>query len=441
MHRLIRPRTLITLAALFALFFPSSIGGVLSPTLDRLAIGFNVLAIGAMLLAGCIGTSVQVAMGTLLMGWLLTVTLFSGSNRFSMGVALVFAGLAMLYMLDVRSVRGGTPARRTMVFINVFAIVVGLGLSLNIDIANRLIKSFYSSFYPELLISMIDWHHKPVLTFATHSTAGFFMYLFFYLNFRRFQSTGSVVALGVTLAILILGFNLRSRTSTVLMAIASVQVTWEFLRRWPCKGVAAALALILAAGLLVWKASSPAASLASVTRLIQGEKSGGFRGRFSEEGTLGGNLRYLRDHPFSPIGLTYGPPSLFYGDSGIVMVLLRGSVPLLVLTYSGFAYLLSRNLRKRRDAVWLFGITCAFEVAYTPLQLFRFTAFLPFLMVYLNDLPDRDHAVPSARDGASGTSARDKAQDRRSRPTSRGANQRTGSAASGSRDNTVEDGC
>jgi hypothetical protein len=210
------------------------------------------------------------------------------------------------------------------------------------------------------------------------------------------------VALVLALAILLLGFNLRSTTSTVLMALALAQVGWELLRRrrfW--RGVAAALALALVAGLLLWDASLPASYLDSVVSVIRGDRGAGLRSRFSEEGTVAGNLRYLRQNPFSPIGLTYGPQSLFYGDSGIVLVLLRGSVPLLLLTYCGFAYLLVRNLRNRRDALWLFAVTCAFEIGYTPLQLFRFTSFLPYMIVYLNDLPGEDHPELSAHDRGS----------------------------------------
>ena len=37
------------------------------------------------------------------------------------------------------------------------------------------------------------------------------------------------------------------------------------------------------------------------------------------------------------------------------MLLLRGSLPLVVLAYGGFGYFLFRNLRSRRDALWLFA--------------------------------------------------------------------------------------
>jgi hypothetical protein len=191
------------------------------------------------------------------------------------------------------------------------------------------------------------------------------------------------------------------------MAVASAQLAWESWRRsrlW--RGLTVALALAVVAGLLLWDASLPARFVDSASRVIQGDKGAGLRARFSEQGNLAGNLAYLREHPFSPIGLTYGSQRLFYGDSGIVLVLLRGSLPLFLMTYFGFAYLLVRNLRLRGDALWLFAVTFAFEIGYTPLQSFRFTAFLPFAMVYLNDLPNEDQPRPQGQDSGSGAAVR-----------------------------------
>jgi hypothetical protein len=124
--------------------------------------------------------------------------------------------------------------------------------------------------------------------------------------------------------------------------------------------------------------------------LVRGTDRAGLQSRYSTSGLLSGNLRYLNESPLSPIGLTYGPEDLFYGDSGIVLVMVRGSLPLLVLVYLGFWRCLNRNLRRRGDVLCLFLVTCAFEVGYTPLQLFRFTSLLPFLIVTLNALPEPD---------------------------------------------------
>jgi hypothetical protein len=78
---------------------------------------------------------------------------------------------------------------------------------------------------------------------------------------------------------------------------------------------------------------------------------------------------------------------LYLGDSGVIVNMLRGSVPLFVLVYGGLWFFLRFNLRDRGTAAWLWLWTCVFEVGFTPLQYFRFVGFLPFLIVCLNAVP------------------------------------------------------
>ena len=68
------------------------------------------------------------------------------------------------------------------------------------------------------------------------------------------------------------------------------------------------------------------------------------------------------------------------------MNLLRGSLPLLLTVYGGFFLFLRFNLRDRRAALWLWCLVVLFEVAHPVLQYFRFVAFVPLLVVYLNSL-------------------------------------------------------
>jgi hypothetical protein len=62
-----------------------------------------------------------------------------------------------------------------------------------------------------------------------------------------------------------------------------------------------------------------------------------------------------------------------------------------LLVYGGlFAFLLT-NLRSWRVALWTWIVILAFEVGFQPLLLFRFVAFVPFMVAYFNSL-DTDAA-------------------------------------------------
>ncbi len=116
-----------------------------------------------------------------------------------------------------------------------------------------------------------------------------------------------------------------------------------------------------------------------------GDRVRGLFARYAAEGLLASNFAYLSESPLSPIGFTV-TETLYLGDSGVVVNLLRGSVPLLVAVYLGLFMFLRFNLRDRRTALWLWCVVVLFEIGFTPLQYFRFVAFVPFMIVYLNSL-------------------------------------------------------
>jgi hypothetical protein len=111
----------------------------------------------------------------------------------------------------------------------------------------------------------------------------------------------------------------------------------------------------------------------------------GLRGRYSGQGALTSNLRYVASAPFSPVGAGFHP-DLMYGDSGVIEFLLRGSVPLVLLIYTGLFVFLKSNLASRSQALFLFAVLLGFEIGFSNLLYFRTQFFVPFVVVYLNHL-------------------------------------------------------
>lgn len=373
---------LVTLAAVLGLFFPSSIGGDISFQLGRVALVLNAVVFAVMLLRYGPVDSKQLAIALSICLWLSFVTLWSPVADFSPGALFIFVGLALLIAVRLREVR--PPGDWTLLILNLAVFALGVGQAIRFGPAFAITKTYYAAFYPGLLVSMLDWYHKPVLTLATHSTAGFFYYLFFWLNFQRFRKTGSLWSLAWTIGMIALGAYVRSTTSYVLMAVAAWQLGVALYKRIPARMRGLVVAAAVPAIVIVAILTGVSERVAALAQLVEGTQTAGLRSRYSSTGMLGGNLRYLNESPLSPIGFTYGPEDLFYGDSGFVLVLVRGSLPLLVLVYCGYWRFLRDNLRDPGDARCVFLVTCAFEVGYVPLQLFRFTLFLPFMIALLN---------------------------------------------------------
>ncbi|MGH9161293.1 MAG: hypothetical protein ACRD2X_15085 [Vicinamibacteraceae bacterium] len=382
-------RAVILGAAFFAVLFPTSIGGAISPLLDRLSILFNVAVFAALLVVGrCVGSRLQAMVSVAILGWLSTLTLLSPHARLAPGLVAMFVALALMLATNTKAVTDRQATKRTLACINVFALAIGAALCFDLQWADRFIKAYYTAFYPTIHISMLDWHDKPVLTFATHSIAGFFYYLFFYLNFRTYAVTGSGAALAAAVGHIALGLALRSTTGSILLTLAAGQLAVAVYRRHGRQVAWLPLvAPVVIVGLLVSQADRLLASIEPVREIVVGTESSGLLSRYSSTGMLGGNLRYLNDSPFSPLGFNYGlEHDLFYGDSGFIQFLLRGSLPLVLLVYGGLYGFLRSNLRSRTDVRWLYIVILAFDLGIVSLFSFRITSFLVFMIVYLNSL-------------------------------------------------------
>jgi hypothetical protein len=236
---------------------------------------------------------------------------------------------------------------------------------------------------------MVIVFNKPVLTFATHSMAGFMIYLLFYMQLRGWQLRGDRWRLGAALGFLGLLVLLTSTTGLAFAVVGGVQLASIGYRRRLRGRYLVILILLLAA------VAGPIASgldfdaqYRRVEAAIVGDRIRGLSARYAGDGLLAGNFAYLSESPFAPIGVG-ATDSLYLGDSGIVVNLLRGSVLLVAAVYGGLWLFLVTNLHDRRTARWLWVWTLMFEIGFTPMMYFRFVAFVPFLVVYLNSIGAR----------------------------------------------------
>jgi hypothetical protein len=363
---------------------PTSIDGNYS--LALLGITLSVLlALVAVLYwqHGC-RTSVLVTVSLPIMIILSACTLSSSTFRFGWGVFAQFNLLALVYALDLRRIRPGPFVGATFKIVNVLYIVWGFGIILGSDFIGQFTIRWYAQFYEELLPAMLGLH-KPILAFGTHSLAGFFAYLLFWLNWQSYNVARSRLALAFSICYVGLLLALTSFTSLALAAVALIQIAvclWKRSRRLLVLGVLGLCAILfLAAGTLAdqadrFRAEAPYAAAA----LLNSDKSGPLA-RYGKQGDLKESISFLLEHPLSPVGYT-NPPFLFFADSGPLEYTLRGSVPFLCLVYSGLYVFLRYNSPSGKYALTLFLVVLAFELGFVSLTYFRTLLLLPFLAIY-----------------------------------------------------------
>jgi len=375
---------------IFGLYLPTSLGGNSS----KLLVGFGFLLSLACIVRIIIKTKKLPASlpKVAILCAVPMLLLFSATSKLSTYTPGALAGyvvISCMFLLNVREIEFTPWVGKVIVGVNILNILLCAAVLLGNGWVDDFLTAHYSMFYPELVPNML-YFREPVLTFATHSLAGFFLYLFFYVNFQAYKILGRKLFLGFGLCYLIFMVSLISVTGLAFGLLAGFQILYHAcsrIRLWQATCLLFALALL---GVVVSLQSTNSVETMADRTLQLGatiatSPAGGFSGRFMVGGTLYGDVQYLEGHPFSPVGLTYRD-YLMFADSGWLEYLLRGSLVLFVWAYGGLFFFLKRNLLHRFDFYLLFGVTVAFEFGFTVMTYFRTAYLLLFFIIYLNHL-------------------------------------------------------
>jgi hypothetical protein len=381
---------LVVALAFFAFYVPSSFNGVISREMTIVSLIGTCVLLGMLVAAPRgLGSPLLVLNSLGMMALPLLFTITSGLGEYSPGVIFIYLQLALLYVANLRTLAPSAVVPIGFFVINLVSIVMGFALALDVKVADEFVKANYSAFYKELVSNMVDIFSKPVLTFGTHSTAGFMYYLFFYLCFTTYRTAGSRINLVFALCYIALMFAVTSTTGTFFAGVALFQMVWHLGRRYQWAATPLALAATATPLILILVFEGAASDAAGSFRsALVGDKYRGLASRYATQGLLAGNFAYLAEHPLSPIGFSFSE-SLFLGDSGYIVNMVRGSLPLAVMVYGGLLLFLRYNLQSRTAALWIWLVIMAFEIAFTPLQYFRFVGFLPLALAYLNSVSHR----------------------------------------------------
>jgi hypothetical protein len=357
----------------------------------------SILGAGLTLLVISCGLAgpVQFAIATSVFIIICFATLLSPFTQMAYGALAPLSLLTVLLCVHLRNIPAAPIFGRMFAVVNV-ANLAGVALLIsNLPEVNQFVIEHYSAFYPELVPSMLA-AGKPVLTFGTHSLAGFAFYMFFYLCLRTHIATGSVwqylSAVGYVLVLLLIS----SFSSYMLAMLAAVQLIVQLNWRRP---LMIAVPLVIFIGLAItWalpEGSFVGERLSAIAEVLSLDANG-FRGRYAGHGELTSSLRFITAFPFSPVGAGYSP-DLMYGDSGPVEYMLRGSVPLVLAIYGGLALFFRRNLISKTQALLLFIVFLGFELGFSNLLYFRTQFLIPFLVVYLNYIEQQEKPSVVAR--------------------------------------------
>jgi hypothetical protein len=380
------------------MFFPSSINGEHSVAIILAAFVALFILLAYLAYKQGIRRKFTAFVSLPIMIILAVCTLSALINRpidIDLGLFLKFSALALVLSLDLRSFRPSRLVTGSFVLVNLLNIAGGIAILVGSQWISDFLPKYYWTSYPELVPSMVALH-KPVLTFGSHSLAGLFIYLFFWVNWEDHRLCRNRLALFFAMSNFILLVGLTSFTSFGFAVLALAQMckgVWEQNRK-----IVIAIALCIAA--LIPLAVRVFADQIDIfiqlpelaEKTMLNTETNGPLSRYGPDGALRAAMTYLFDHPLSPIGLTRSGPAFaidspshfLIADSGPLEYMLRGSVPLLFLIYYGLYRFLRHNLVMRIHGTVFFSVIIVFEVGFSALDSSRTFFLLPFLIVYLN---------------------------------------------------------
>ncbi len=306
---------------------------------------------------------------------LLIGTALSPFLELTYGSVVPYFTLGLLF--NTRIVEPAHPAIviASFVILSLLLLILGYLVVAENEATGTFLTDYYSQAYDGMVARMI-FLGKPVATFGSHSSAAFFLFAVFYINLKAFELLGRHAFLLLALAFFPL-IILTASTSGLFFGFISCGVLFSVLRR-ECRPGLLLVGLPIFAVVLFYFYNYIDLSAPKYQRFDFFSDSFGINSRYAEGGALEGTLAYIFDNPFRPIGITYSDV-LFYTDSGYLVNMLRGSLPLMVAVYVGFVSFLRNNIRDRvtRNEVIFFFML--FEVGFPNLFYFRTPLFLVLL--------------------------------------------------------------
>lgn len=392
----ISPVNLLFYALCFVgVFFPTSVGGRPSGLLFMAACGVSLVLL--VLLAAYCRLDMQILRFVSIPVPILLVT-FTGialMRRIS-GASLnfeefpLFSVCAFAYCIKMRN----SPTLKSVQVLTWWSIVnclIGFPVVFGSAIVGDLLTNYYNAFYPEL-VPMMLLKHAPVLTYATHSLAAFFLYTFFWINLSAYRRTTHRRYMFFAICHLVLCFSLTSHTSFVLSLAAVVELLCFTFKRHPKSTITTTALLIYLVsytltgflGMYSWK------DVADVTVAFWQSGASGMS-RFGSEGGQTAQLAYLKNN-WAPIGLMQSDSiNPLTTDNAPLDYVLRGSFPLLFLMYGGLWIFLRRNLDNASDRYHLLFSILATELGIEILPYSRSLCLLPgivLLLIGLDRIPE-----------------------------------------------------
>lgn len=296
--------------------------------------------------------------------YVIIVTVVAGliipyEKELDLGVMLIFTATCVFCMGKYR-LKASLNIYRCVAIFDLIIILWGVAYIFNISAITDWSYNTYAAvgdsfFNRSILLG------KPVLSLRFHGQAAYayinIFFLHYFLMDKKKKKGLSNRILQVTMFILpVFAVCLQANAGYIVAGVMLVFLTIMYYKKW---GYRVLLFWVPCLVLIVYFGYTSGLLSEALTHLFTGEKNG-FLGRYS--GLYEGNFEIMANYFASGMYTISG--KTIKADSGLVVTLTRGNIPLVILYYSLIWRFLKKNFY-RKNAIIIAGIFLAYEFAYT----------------------------------------------------------------------------
>ncbi|WP_379145995.1 hypothetical protein [Paenibacillus sp. sgz500992] len=309
--------------------------------------------------------------------WL--VTFFRHPAVVDYGTSILIAMFTLMFCINFKKIDAKRSVFICFNIVTVTAIAIAWAMVFKLQQVANFFINHYNDFYPELVPLMLKLG-KPVLVFGTHSVAAFYMFIFFYLNIKTYETSGKKRYYVFAINFLVFCYLMNSNTGIIFLVLGVLYLIYKSEKKllWMI-AFSLGLAYILYSGSFNFR---------EFFIIFDPSKSGnGLLGRYSGHGNLQSSLNYIFDNPLSAMGYSADfYDKLTFHDSGLISIILRGTLVFAILFYCSLFLFFRINMNNKLEGLLMFVVFFMFEIGFNNLFYFRTLFILPFIILYLNYL-------------------------------------------------------
>lgn len=320
----------------------------------------------------------------------MTIVTLAAQTRYSeyhVSLARIAPLMVLLLLVEIRFCR--IPSSKVMLFLlnafSIIAIVWNAGIMMRFQPITDFTYNWYTQYFDLAVYYSVIQSAKPVMTFGVHTYAAYYYFIFFLLCLFTYEKTHKDRYL--VYAVCFMGFSLFlvSSTAIIFFFIMAAILSFRLIKDGRRKTFILFLAALAIMVVILIK-NSDYLYQKLYYNMTNGQNS--FVSRYSSNSVFTENMKVIT----SSLGIGFNiidELQLGYSDSGYVVYLTMGNVPLMLYLYYKLYYFLRFNIPAvYRKSIIL--VVLLFDFALPATFQYRFSFSIIFVIEYLKMLENME---------------------------------------------------